>query len=207
MSDTPLLITALSIWIYWFSVLVMGFRRRMSSTKATGLAPSNPRERIMWMLWVPAIVAWNALPAFAGKDEWLLQLPPWASENDIALVIRWIAAGVAVVCYLLSVVCWIVMGRNWSVAVVENDQQLVTAGPFRFVRHPIYAISVLLIICTVIALPTIPMAVVALLHITLLNIKARGEERHLLEKYGEQYRSYMQTAGRFVPRFGTHSKK
>lgn len=111
----------------------------------------------------------------------------------------------AVVCYFLTVICWIVMGRNWSVAVVEDDQQLVTAGPFRFARHPIYALSILLIICTAIVLPTLPMAIVALLHIVLLNIKARGEEQHLLNKYGDHYRAYMQTTGRFMPNLPRHS--
>lgn len=195
----------MAIWTYWFSVLVMGLRRRLSSRKATGLSPTNPRERIMWMLWVPVIVAWNALPALTNQHDWLWRLPTWTTGSDAICIIRWIAACAAVVCYFLTVICWIVMGRNWSVAVVEDDQQLVTAGPFRFARHPIYALSILLIICTAIVLPTLPMAIVALLHIVLLNIKARGEEQHLLNKYGDQYRAYMQTTGRFMPNLPRHS--
>lgn len=201
MADTPLFITAFAIWAYWLSVVIMGIRRRINTHNSTGLAPAERREQLMWMLWVPVIVAWNALPALATKSEFLLALPQWAIESHAIYITRIITAGIAVVCYGITVICWIVMGRNWSVAVVQDDQQLVTRGPFRLVRHPIYALSIVLMICTAIALPTLPMAIIAVLHIILLNIKARGEERHLLAKYGEQYRTYMRTAGRFIPQF------
>lgn len=199
-ADAPLLITAVAIWAYWLSVLIMGVRRRLSAQGASGLAPAERREQMMWLLWVPVIAAWIALPALATKDHWLLQLPAWAHENAAIYITRWAAASTAALCYCLTVVCWIVMGRNWSVAVVHDDQQLVTNGPFRFVRHPIYSLSILLMACTIIVLPTLPLAMTAALHIVLLNLKARGEERHLLAKYGEQYRAYMKSAGRFVPK-------
>ena len=42
----------------------------------------------------------------------------------------------------LAVMLWarVTLGRNWSGGVVlKEDHQLVTGGPYRFVRHPIYS--------------------------------------------------------------------
>lgn len=201
MADTPLLITALSIWAYWLCVLVMAAQRHLARRSAAVLLPADRREQVMWLLWLPTIVAWNALPALAGKDHLLLALPHWAEAQPIVLAVRWAACIVAAAAFLATVSCWAAMGRNWAVGVVARTQQeLVTTGPFAIVRHPIYALSVLLIICTLITLPTIALAVVAAVHIALLNIKARSEEQHLLREHGEAYAAYMQRTGRFVPR-------
>lgn len=201
MADVPLLITAVSIWAYWAAVLVMAAQRNFARRSASVLVPRDRRERIMWLLWVPTIVAWNALPAFATKDHELLALPTWAEDNVAALAVRWIASVIAACAFIATIYCWRVMGRNWAVGVVERDQQqLVTTGPFALARHPIYALSVLLMACTVIALPTIPLAVVAAIHITLLNLKARSEEQHLLRMHGDDYSTYMRRTGRFIPK-------
>jgi protein-S-isoprenylcysteine O-methyltransferase Ste14 len=49
-------------------------------------------------------------------------------------------------------------------------------------------------------LPTLPMLAVAVVNITLLNLKARNEERHLLASLGESYAQYVAATGRFLPR-------
>jgi protein-S-isoprenylcysteine O-methyltransferase Ste14 len=46
------------------------------------------------------------------------------------------------------------------------------------------------------------MAAVAFLHVVLMNLKARNEERHLLQAQGEVYARYLAHTGRFIPRFG-----
>ncbi len=86
-----------------------------------------------------------------------------------------------------------------AVAVGEKTN-LITDGPFRRIRHPIYAFSILLMICTAIVVPTAPMLAVAAAHIVWMNLKARNEERHLLRTQGDDYARYMQRTGRFLPR-------
>jgi protein-S-isoprenylcysteine O-methyltransferase Ste14 len=76
----------------------------------------------------------------------------------------------------------------------------VTTGLYRSIRHPIYALSILLMTATAVVLPTVPMIAVALVHVTLMNLKARNEERHLLAMHGESYASYLAQTGRFLPR-------
>jgi protein-S-isoprenylcysteine O-methyltransferase Ste14 len=51
------------------------------------------------------------------------------------------------------------------------------------------------------------MVVVAAVHVLLMLVKARNEERFLLGAKGEAYASYCRRTGRFVPRFGARKSK
>jgi len=87
---------------------------------------------------------------------------------------------------------------------VDTKTELITDGPFRRIRHPIYAYQALLVLCSAVILPTVPMLIVAATHLALVNVKARNEERHLLSSHGDVYARYVARTGRFVPRFGAH---
>jgi protein-S-isoprenylcysteine O-methyltransferase Ste14 len=130
----------------------------------------------------------RAVPAFA-------QAMPYA-------VLRWLAAGVAVWSLLQTLRCWRRMGKDWRMDVSQEKAALITDGLYARIRHPIYAFSVLLMLCTLLVLPTPAMAVLAAVHVVLMNVKARNEERHLLEVHGEPYARYLRGTGRFIPRFG-----
>jgi protein-S-isoprenylcysteine O-methyltransferase Ste14 len=60
----------------------------------------------------------------------------------------------------------------------------------------------LLMVCTAIVVPTTPMLLVAMVHVVLMNIKARNEERHLLAMHGDAYARYLSRTGRFIPHAG-----
>ena len=48
---------------------------------------------------------------------------------------------------------------------------------------------------------------VAVVDITLLNLKARNEERHLLASLGDSYAAYVAATGRFLPRLGSRDAR
>jgi protein-S-isoprenylcysteine O-methyltransferase Ste14 len=85
---------------------------------------------------------------------------------------------------------------------VAPDQatDLVTTGLYGLVRHPIYALSSLLMLCTLVVVPTVPVLLMAVIHIGMMLAKARNEERFLAGRHGAVYLRYMQRTGRFVPR-------
>ena len=55
-------------------------------------------------------------------------------------------------------------------------------------------------ICTAVVLPTAPMIAIAVVHVTLMHVKARNEEAHLASVHGAAYAQYAARTGRFVPR-------
>ena len=57
------------------------------------------------------------------------------------------------------------MGDDWRMDIGERKTALVTGGLFQRIRHPIYAFSMLLIVCSALIVPTPPMIAIALVHL------------------------------------------
>jgi protein-S-isoprenylcysteine O-methyltransferase Ste14 len=203
MSDLPLLVVAVTVSLYWTGVGAMVVRVRRHLRKDAGLVPEQARERMMWLVWVPLVASWIALPwlATTHAEAWLA-VPSWAREGPM-LAVRVVAAVVAVGCLLATARCWKRMGDDWRMDVSSRSTALITDGPFRRIRHPIYAFSILLMICTAVVLPTAPMIAIAIVHVTLMHVKARNEEAHLASVHGAAYAQYAARTGRFVPRLTT----
>jgi protein-S-isoprenylcysteine O-methyltransferase Ste14 len=202
MNDLPAVITATTICAYWFGVGVMIVRVKRHSRTTPILSPKQPLERFMGLVFIPVVALWILLPVLARNGgSPLLALPPFAGGSPVYGACRWVAAIVAVLCFVATVRCWARMGRDWRMAVAVGEKtNLITDGPFSRIRHPIYAFQILLMICTIVVVPTLPMLAVAVTHFALMNAKARNEERYLLLTQPDDYSRYVQRTGRFFPR-------
>ena len=206
-TDIPTLLLALTVTAYWLGVGVMIRRVRRQARRAGTLdvvVPDDPLERRMWLVWVPLVAAWIALPWLAlSSRRALLAVPDFVHTLPGYGALRWIAVLGAVACLLLTIQCWARMGRDWRMGVdLRHKADLITDGPFARVRHPIYALGIGLVLCSVIVLPTWPMLVLAFVQVVLYVLKAANEERHLMRTHGEEYARYLARTGRFLPRFG-----
>ena len=129
----------------------------------------------------PANMAWAAVP-----------LPVW---------LRWTGVGLALIAGLLLVWMFRTLGRNLTDTVVTRKQHtLVTTGPYRWVRHPLYSSAALAIVGTSLVAANGFFFVAGCLAFLLLVIRTRKEEQNLIARFGDDYRNYMQRTGRFVPR-------
>jgi protein-S-isoprenylcysteine O-methyltransferase Ste14 len=202
MRDLPGVVLTATVWAYWLGVGMMIVRARRKTRRLAGLVPEQRLERFMWIVWVPLVAAWITLPYLAlVRTQTLLAMPVFVHQSAGYFALRWIAAVCALICLLLTSVCWSRMGTHWRMAVsLKGEEELITDGPFRHVRHPIYSLSMLLMICSAIVVPTVPMLVVAIVHLVLMQLKARNEENHLLTVHGDLYRRYLARTGRFLPK-------
>jgi len=202
MKDLPGIILVATIWAYWFGVGVMVVRVRRQTHTLAGLVPEHRQEQFLWLLWVPLVAAWIVVPYLAlahRTGPWAV--PPFARATAGYAVVRWLAAAAGFCALLATSVCWSRMGRNWRMAVSKAKKgELITDGPFRFVRHPIYALSRLLMVCSALVVPNGPMLVLLLVHFVLTQVKARTEEEYLLAIHGDAYRDYRAHTGGFLPR-------
>jgi protein-S-isoprenylcysteine O-methyltransferase Ste14 len=97
------------------------------------------------------------------------------------------------------------LGRNWGMPMSRKEQpELVTSGPYAFIRHPIYTGLILAMLGSAIgmnlswALMLIPVGAYFI-------FSARREETAMLQLFPEQYASYMARTGMLAPRlFGRH---
>lgn len=112
-------------------------------------------------------------------------------------------AGIGALLHVLAIVlfAWsIAVHRSWNMeARLEPDHQLCVKGPYRFVRHPIYLAFDLLVIGAAIWVPTPLVIVGALFLIIGGDMRARNEERLLIDRFGENYRAYVKRVRRAVP--------
>ena len=206
LNDVPAQILTVTIWVYWLCVGAMIVRVRRHARKARALrvlVPEDRLERYMWLIWVPLVAGWNVFPYLALKQTHaLFAVPDFAHAIGLYAAVRWVASFCAVLLLALTVDCWMRMGKNWRMGVsLDQTTELVTSGLFRHIRHPIYALSILLMICSLLVVPNVPMLVIAVAHVTLIVGKARNEERHLRRTHGAAYAAYEAGTGRFFPRF------
>lgn len=98
--------------------------------------------------------------------------------------------------------------KNWSDHVrIYNDQQLITNGPYRIVRHPLYASIIWMFYGAAIAYLN-PLAAVetTLVFIPAMVYRSNLEEQALHETFGDQYSNYRKNTGRFFPTLGSRAK-
>jgi protein-S-isoprenylcysteine O-methyltransferase Ste14 len=135
-------------------------------------------------------------------------LTPWLDEADYRLSPEakgWIGGlGAAILAFAL----WLFwrshadLGRNWSPSLqLREEHQLVTAGVYRYIRHPMYASQWLWSV----AQPLLLQNWIAgwgglLLFLPLYVLRVPREEHMMLAQFGEAYRAYMRRTGRILPR-------
>jgi methyltransferase len=150
-----------------------------------------------------AVVAEPALfPAMAGLHVALVALPlleVWWLQRPF---LPWLGAGALSVLGLATVLrVWTLstLGRVWNVRVLPPPPDaVVTAGPYRFIRHPNY----LCVVLEILALPLLHTAVLSAILLTVWNaavlaVRIRTEERALMQL--PAWRAAFSERARFVP--------
>jgi len=88
--------------------------------------------------------------------------------------------------------------RSFSVEPVARG--LVTSGPYRLARHPVYAVYLLINTGIFLGHLTLPFALILAIWIGLLLVRIRYEESVLLQAFPEEYQGYCRRVGAFGPR-------
>ncbi|HEU4620511.1 MAG TPA: isoprenylcysteine carboxylmethyltransferase family protein [Gammaproteobacteria bacterium] len=184
---TPHVRVLLLLWgaflAIWF-VSSFGAKKNMPSARAwTGLA-------IRVVLLVALLIAFRSpgFVEFARRS---------AVESGGALG----TVGVALCAAGIGFAIWarFHLGRNWGMPMsVKQDAELVTTGPYKHVRHPIYTGILLALVGSALVLGAWYAGVVAIFAVYFF-FSARSEETVLLEQFGEPYREYMRRTKMLIP--------
>lgn len=147
---------------------------------------------------VLGLVGFLAVMAYSVKPVWI----SWASLS-FRMEVRWIGVVLALLGFALLQWAQNTLGKNWSdTPRMIREQALVTAGPYRYMRHPIYT-AFLLIFGSTLLISANWLIGLAWIGMTSLEVASRidFEEHLMLEYFGEQYREYMKKTGRYLPRW------
>jgi protein-S-isoprenylcysteine O-methyltransferase Ste14 len=133
-----------------------------------------------------------------GTPHWPALLNHRVVPRDTAIF--WIAVALVVLGLGLSVLARRSLGTNWSGTVtLKQDHELVRAGPYRFVRHPIYSGLLLAILGTALIIGRWR-ALAAVVLIAAGFIRKLGiEEQFMTGQFGDAYRRYMAEVPALIP--------
>jgi protein-S-isoprenylcysteine O-methyltransferase Ste14 len=96
------------------------------------------------------------------------------------------------------------MGDSWRIGVdLDARTMLVAAGPFRWVRNPIFTAMFVATLGLALVVPNAVAALAIVVMVVALEVQVRlVEEPYLTRAHGESYRRYAASAGRFLPGIG-----
>jgi protein-S-isoprenylcysteine O-methyltransferase Ste14 len=114
------------------------------------------------------------------------------------------ASGVALTFVGVAVAIWAryCLGGSWTAQVaIREDHTLVQAGPYRWIRHPIYTGILTAIIGTAVVVSQVGALIGAALIAMGLFYKAKQEERRLVETFGNTFVEHRKRTGMLLPKF------
>lgn len=92
------------------------------------------------------------------------------------------------------------LGRSLSpLPIPKNGSELITDGIYGLVRHPIYTSILMAMFALFLVHGSLTKLVILLLSSLFFNVKAKFEEKELLNKFST-YQNYMCNTGRFIPK-------
>ncbi len=178
-------LAVLPVLCYELLVAVSFVLRGPATRRASGLVPRAVAYAHSFLPMVFLELAGRFHP------EWLA-----ATENPVLRV-----AGVGL--WLAGAVLgfWPLWHLRRAFSIEPEARILVTSGPYRLARHPIYAMYLLINGGLWLRHPSVPFAVVLLIWLVLLMSRIRAEERVLADAFPE-YAAYRRRVGAFGPRPG-----
>ena len=166
-----------AFWLYWLVTAFSAKRGRVAWSREL---------RIRAVIVVVAILLIR-LGAFRGHG---LDTDPWRAGFGLVLF----ALGLA-----FAVWARVHIGRNWGLPMTQkSESELVTSGPYRLVRHPIYSGILTAGIGTAVALNWLWLTVVALAAVYFVY-SALVEERYLADRFPDTYPAYKRSTRMLVP--------
>ena len=131
----------------------------------------------------------------------LSHVPAWRFAPSAQIPAFWTGLALLVAGGLLRRHCWRMLGASFTGDVrARSDQQVVTAGAYRFVRHPSYTAGTIMNLGVGIVLGSwVSAALLAAASVAVYTYRMRVEERALLAAIGEPYAAFMRTRKRLVP--------
>ncbi len=127
------------------------------------------------------------------RTRWaVLPTPTWS---------RWLGAALGIVTLPLFLWTHDALGKNWSAdLVIKEEHILVTGGPYRWVRHPMYTAFFGSSLAFFLLSANWVIGLAGLGTSILSGSRVHKEEALMIEEFGDEYRAYMQRTGRFLPR-------
>jgi protein-S-isoprenylcysteine O-methyltransferase Ste14 len=183
-----IILVSLSISIY--------FRRKAQRESQDEIDRRQEGSATMVGLRIGGLLVWFTVFAYIfypAAISWAsVSLPSWT---------RWLGVVGSVVAALLLVWMFTSLRTNITDSVTtRRDHNLVTGGPYRWIRHPLYTFGALLFLSISLIMGSWLIPLLGIPTYGILIHRTGIEEQKLQDQFGEQYQLYTERTGRFFPR-------
>ena len=183
---------------FFLTGIIISFYHRIKANSAG--RDKLDRRQEGWLLLVVlrlgGLVLWASIIAYLINPSWMA----W-SQLELPAFLRWVGAAGTVTGLALMTWMFRSLGKNITDTVVtRREHSLVTSGPYRWIRHPLYSFGAFTYLNLSLLMASWFIALLIMLAFVLLALRTHKEEEQLLERFGESYREYMRQTGRFLPR-------
>ena len=195
MSELGYRLIALGLSMAYMLVRGVSERRLGRASKYATLKNADPRDRRELLVLSVVVI-----------PQWLYMLTPWLDFAAMGFpdAVRWLGAVITALGVAAFAWTHATLAGNWS-PVIESppEGELITTGPYRWVRHPmytsffIYNAGMVLLTSNWLAGPLVFLAFV-----WMYFDRVGREEAMMLDTFGDKYARYAENTGRLFPRFG-----
>lgn len=182
-----ILCTGMGISIY--------YRRKADRDTGEKIPRNVDGSAMMTVIKIGGLILWLSPFVYLINPAWMawstVDLPEWA---------RWLGVGLGIFCVLG--IYWLFSSIGSGItptSATRKEHVLVTSGPYRWVRHPLYTVAFTLFVAFGLMAANWFIAALGVLAFVAMAKRTPKEEANLIEKFGDEYREYMKRTGRFFP--------
>lgn len=187
-------------------LLLLGAARYHYFISANAQPADRSSPPVNWARHVPAYFVSSMWAIYVA---WLVVAPlpvvrwdRWPVNHWFGDLLGWIAIPILAAAFWLFWYSHDTIGRYWSMRVVlKTEHRLVTEGPYRYIRHPLYTALFLGYLGTVLALQSWTLVAWFPVFVAAYLLFAKEEEKVMERGFGEAYRAYRLQAGMFLPKW------
>jgi len=185
-----ILFSGMSISIY--------YRRKADQDSGEKISRKVDGTPMMTAIRVGGLILWLSPFVYLANPAWM----NW-SKLGLPVAVRTVGVGIGILCVLG--IYWLFSSIGTGItptSATRKEHKLVINGIYRYIRHPLYTVGSSLFISFGIMADNWFIAALDILTFILMAIRTPKEEANLIAKFGDEYREYMKTTGRFLPYFG-----
>lgn len=174
------------------------FRRKADRESGEKISRKVDGTAMMTVIKIGGLILWLSPLVYLLNPAWMawskIGLPEW---------VRWLGVGIGIAC--TSLIYWLFSSIGSGItptSATRTKHTLVTSGPYRWVRHPLYTVGSSMFISFGVTADNWFIIALGVLAFIGMAIRTPKEETNLIEKFGDEYREYMKHTGRFFPKLG-----
>ena len=173
------------------------FRHKADRDTGEKISRKVDGTALMNIIRIGGLLLWFSPLVYLLNPAWMdwskLGLPEW---------LRWCGVGLGMLCVLG--IYWLFSSIGSGItptSATRKEHKLVTSGPYRWIRHPLYTVGSSLFVALGLMADNWFILLLGVLAFIAMASRTPKEEANLIEKFGDEYREYMKRTGRYLPKF------